>query len=156
MKKNRVISYLFILLGLLITIGTAYVIAAYASEILKSVVDFVTTNDYSKLRQCGINTPPQFDRVKSDLTTLILPFLYAGLPVLFLIVSTFMFYAGAHHARAKLEEDADRNEQIKQDVVNKMARKEMAKSATNASKTKETKVLGPKSSSTENDNEDEE
>ena len=124
MNKNKILSYTFIVTGLIVIVGCAYLIAAYASDMLRSIVEFVTTSDYAKLRQCGISTPPEFDRIKQDLTTTILPFLYAGLPVLFLVVSGLMFIAGTYYNKAKTEEESEKREKIKQEVVEKLGKKE--------------------------------
>ncbi|MBI5223572.1 hypothetical protein HY990_04060 [Candidatus Micrarchaeota archaeon] len=160
MNRNRVLSYIFILLGLVVVVGCAYMIAAYASDMLKSIVDFVTTSDYAKLRQCGITTPPEFDKIKQDLTTIILPFLYAGLPLLFLATSLIMFVAGTYYNKAQAQEETEKRERIKQDFVTKLTRKEQMKSqnpqnsGTVTIKPKETKapeIKTVESSSTEED-----
>ena len=103
MNRYKLTSVFFVILGLLVIIGSSYVIASYVSNILTGIVDFVTTNDYSKLPQCGITLPDRFYKIKSDLTTVILPFMYAGFPVLLIIISILMFLAGSHHRMGKIE-----------------------------------------------------
>jgi hypothetical protein len=121
--KNKIISYLFVLLGLVVIVGSAYVIISYASDIFRAIVDFVTTNDYTKLRECGISTPPQFERIKADLTTVILPFMYLGLPLLLVIISMLMFMGGFYHHKAKHEDETRKTEEMEREMVRKLVKK---------------------------------
>lgn len=123
MSKYKVVSYLFILLGLLVVAGSAYVIVSYASNLLNAIVEFVTTNDYTKLRECGVTPPAQFDRVKNDLTSVILPFLYAGFPLLLILISFLMFLAGFYYHRGKLEDEARKKEELEREMVHKIVKK---------------------------------
>src|SRR4030095_3140460 len=111
MSKYKVVSYLFILLGLIVIVGSAYFIISYATDLLRAVADFVTTNDFTKLQQCGINPPPQFAKLRMDYFTVIQPFLFYGIPGLLLVISVLMFYAGIFYHKGKLEDDAQRHEQ---------------------------------------------
>jgi hypothetical protein len=123
MSKYKVISYLFIILGLLVITGSAYFIISYASNLLGAIVDFVTTNDFTKLQQCGVTAPPQFVKLKSELPTLILPFLYYGIPGLLIIISVLMFYAGIFYHKGKMEDEAHKSEQMEREMVHKIVKK---------------------------------
>ncbi len=123
MSKYKLVSGLFVILGLLVIVGAAYVIIQYATGMINAVVDFVTTNDYSKLQQCGITPPSEFAKVKNEFATLILPTLYIGLPGLLLVVSALMFLAGFYYHRGKLEDDAKKHEELERAMVHKIVNK---------------------------------
>jgi hypothetical protein len=123
MSKYKLVSGLFVILGLLVIVGAAYVIIQYATGMINAVVDFVTTNDYSKLQQCGITPPSEFAKVKNEFATLILPALYVGLPGLLLVVSALMFLAGFYYHRGKLEDDTKKHEELEREMVHKIVNK---------------------------------
>lgn len=123
MSKYKVVSYLFLLLGILVIVGSAYVIISYANDIISAVVTFVTTNDYSKLQQCGITAPAEFTKLKAEFTTLILPALYLGLPLLLVVISALMFFSGFYYHKGKLEDDSRKHEQLEREMVHKIVRK---------------------------------
>ncbi len=133
MSKFKLISYLFVVLGLLVVIGASYVIFQYTTGMINAIVDFVTTNDYSKLQSCGVTPPGEFAKLKNDFATLILPALYLGLPGLLLVVSALMFLAGFYFHKGKLEDDARKHEELERAMVHKIVKKmESEKSAPRA------------------------
>jgi hypothetical protein len=117
------VSYLFIMLGVLVFAGSAYLLISYASDILRAVVEFVTTNDYTKLQQCGISPPTQFDKLKNEFATIILPSLYLGPIALFVVISAIMFLAGIYYQRGKVEDEAKKHEQLEREMVHKIVNK---------------------------------
>ncbi len=123
MNRYKLISYLLILLGVVVIVGSGFLIFSYASTIISAIVNFISTNDYSKLQQCGVNTPPEFNKVKADFATVILPFFYVGLPVLLIIVSYLMFMAGFFYHRGKQDDDAKKHEQLEREMVHKIVNK---------------------------------
>jgi hypothetical protein len=123
MSKYKMVSYLFILLGVVVFAGSAYLVISYASDILRAVVEFVTTNDYTKLQQCGINPPAQFDKLKGEFATIILPSLYLGPIALFVVISAIMFLAGIYYQRGKVEDEARKHEEIERVMVHKIVNK---------------------------------
>ena len=123
MSKYKMVSYLFVLLGVLVFAGTAYLLISYASDILSSIVDFVTTNDYTKLQQCGVTPPTEFNRLKTEFATIILPALYLGPIALFVVLSAIMFMAGMYYHRGKLEDEQSRHEKIEREMVHKIVNK---------------------------------
>ena len=123
MSKYKFISYLLILLGVLVIVGSGYLLYSYASMVISAIVNFISTNDYSKLTQCGVNTPPEFNKVKADFATVILPFFYVGLPVILILVSYLMFMAGFYFHRGKQEDDAKKHEQLEREMVHKIVNK---------------------------------
>jgi uncharacterized protein YneF (UPF0154 family) len=123
MSKYKFVSGLFVVLALLVIVGASYVIIQYATGMINAIVDFVTTNDYSKLQQCGITVPTEFGKLKNEFATLILPTLYIGLPGLLLVVSALMFLAGFYFHRGKIEDDAKKHEEIEREMVHKIVKK---------------------------------
>ncbi|MCI0503881.1 hypothetical protein L0Y65_04165 [Candidatus Micrarchaeota archaeon] len=123
MSKYKFVSYLFVVLGLLVILGAAYVIIQYATGLINAVVDFVTTNDYSKLQQCGITPPNEFGKLKNEFATIVLPAMYLGLPGVLIIVSALMFLAGFYYHRGKLEDEARKHEELERQMVHKIVQK---------------------------------
>ena len=123
MSKFKLISYLFIVLGLLVIIAASYVIFQYTTGMINAIVDFVTTNDYSKLQQCGITPPAEFAKVKNDFATVILPALYLGFPGLLIVVSALLFLSGFYYHKGKLEDDSTKHEQLEREMVHKIVKK---------------------------------
>ena len=123
MSKYKLVSYLFIILGLLVIAGVVYVIISYASDLINAIVNFVTSSDYSKLQQCGVTPPSQFYKLQAEFATLILPALYIGLPALLAIVSALMFLAGFYFHRGKMEDDSRKSEELERQMVHKIVQK---------------------------------
>ncbi len=123
MSKYKLVSGLFVLLALLVIVGASYVVIQYATGMINAVVEFVTTNDYSKLQQCGITPPSEFAKLKNEFATLILPSLYIGIPGLLLVVSALMFLAGFYFHRGKIEDDARKHEELEREMVHKIVKK---------------------------------
>ncbi len=123
MNKYKLMSYIFVLLGVLVVVGSLYVIINYASDLINAIVNFVTTNDYSKLQQCGVSYPPQFDKLKAEFATVILPALFIGLPLLLIVLSAVMFAAGFYYQKGKLQDDARKHEELKREMVHKIRKK---------------------------------
>ncbi|NYZ73953.1 hypothetical protein H0O00_02315 [Candidatus Micrarchaeota archaeon] len=123
MNKYKLMSYIFVLLGILVVVGSLYVIINYASDLINAIVNFVTTNDYSKLQQCGVSYPSQFDKLKAEFATLILPALFIGLPLLLIVLSAVMFIAGFYYQKGKLQDDVRKHEELKREMVHKIRKK---------------------------------
>ena len=123
MNKFKLTSFLFLLLGALVMFGAAYVIISYATGVIGAIVEFVTTTDFTKLQQCGVNPPGEFNKLKTEFATLILPALYLGIPMLLIVISALMFMAGFYYHKGKLQDDAARHEQLKREMVHKVVRK---------------------------------
>jgi hypothetical protein len=123
MNKNKIASILLVLLGLIIAGGSVYLVLSYATDIMNAIVEFVSSNDLSKLDKCGISTPPQFMKMRADLTTVILPFLYIGMPLILLVLSMLMFMAGFYYHRARHEDEYKKNEEMERQMVHKLVKK---------------------------------
>jgi hypothetical protein len=123
MNRFKLISYMFLALWALVVVGAAYVIISYATGLIGAIVDFVTTNDFTKLQQCGINPPAEFGKLKTEFASVILPALYLGLPVMLIIISTIAVFAGSYYYRGKLEDDSKKHEVLERDMVHKIVQK---------------------------------
>lgn len=121
MNKNKFASWLLIILALIVGVGSIFILISYATDVLKAVVDFITLNDLKKLSDCGATLPPQFSTIKSDFTTLILPTLYYGVPLLLIVVSVLMFFAGFYYRKGRAEDEAKKREEIEREMVRKAA-----------------------------------
>jgi uncharacterized protein YneF (UPF0154 family) len=123
MNKSKMVGFLFVLLGVLVIVGSAYVIISYASGMFGAIVDFVTTNDFTKLQQCGVSPPAQFNKLKNDLTTVVLPSLYIGLPLLLIILSFLMFLGGFYYHKGRHEEELRKVEEMEREMVHRVVKK---------------------------------
>jgi hypothetical protein len=123
MNKSKLTGLLFVVLGVLVILGASYVIISYLSDILTAIVDFVTTNDLTKIQQCGINVPPQFQKLRAELTTIILPSLYIGLPVMLIILSFLMFLGGFYYHRGRYEDEVKKIETMEREMLRKAVTK---------------------------------
>jgi hypothetical protein len=119
MNKSKLIAILFVVLGALVILGSAFVIISYASDMLNAVVDFVSSNDFSKLQQCGITPPSEFQKLKTDLFTMILPSLHIGLPLMLIILSFLMFLGGYYYHKGRDEDEVAKNEMMERDMLRK-------------------------------------
>ena len=99
--KNKVLSILFVILAVAVMVGAFYEIMSYATHLLQGIVDFITTNDFNKLKSCGVTPPESFSRLKAEFATLILPFIYWGLPLTFIFVAVLMFFSGYYHRKSQ-------------------------------------------------------
>jgi hypothetical protein len=123
MNKNTLVSALFVVLAMIVAAGSIYLVLSYATDMLNAIVAFVSTNDLSKLEKCGINLPAEFGRLKADLTAIILPFLYIGMPAVIIVVGILTFLAGFYFHKSKHEDECVKKEQIEREMVHKLVRK---------------------------------
>ena len=147
MNKNKILSWLMILLAVIVSVGSIFVLISYATDILKAVVDFITQNDLKKLASCGAVFPSQFDTIKNDFTALLLPALYYGTPLLLLLVSLLMFCAGYFYSKGKSEDESKKREDIERDMVRKaterLVRQKAKEAEDSASKAMEEELETP-------------
>jgi len=99
--NSKLASGLLILLAVVIIAGTAYFISSYATNAVGAAAGFITSSDFTALQACGVTPPAEFAQMGSDLTTWVLPFLYIGLPMLFLVIAAIMFAAGYYYHKGK-------------------------------------------------------
>jgi len=123
MGKYGFLSFIFLLLGALAIGGILYMVLSYAGDTLNAMTDFITTNDFTKLKSCGIDPPAQFDKIQSDLPTVILPFLYLGLPVMLIVIAFLMFLSGLFYEKGRYEDESRRMERIESEAEKKVIEK---------------------------------
>ncbi|MFH0737629.1 MAG: hypothetical protein V1827_03665 [Candidatus Micrarchaeota archaeon] len=122
MNRFKLTSYLFLLLWLLVVVGVAYLTISFVTGVISAVVDFVTTNDYTKLQQCGISPPGEFASLKSEFANLLLV-LYMGFPGVLLVISALAFVAGFYYYRGKFEDESKKHEVLEREMVHKIVAK---------------------------------
>jgi len=140
MNKSKIVSFLFVLLGVVVMVGTLYVIMSYATDMVQAVVGFVTTNDFTKLQQCGVTSPPEFSKIRDDFAKLIMPFMYAGLPLIMIAVSALMFLGGFYYHKARDEEETKKTSELKRQMVQKIVKKMSASQSSEPSTSEETEA----------------
>ncbi|MBU0531871.1 hypothetical protein KKB44_00070 [Candidatus Micrarchaeota archaeon] len=123
MNKYKLMGLLFVVLGALVVSISAYFTVSYAGDMLDAIVDFVNTNDLVKLQQCGVDIPSEFHKLKNELTTVILPFLYFGIPVLLVALSILMFLGGFYYCLGKQEDEVAKTHEIERQMLRKMVKK---------------------------------
>lgn len=123
MNKNFAASVLFGVLGLLVMIGSLFLVLTYSGNVLQAMIDFASSSNLSKLQQCGLAFPQQFVWIKSNLASTIMPFMYIGLPLTMVILSLIMFFCGYYYHKAKHEDDLKKVEEIERGMVLKAAHK---------------------------------
>lgn len=104
MNREKAASVFLVLLSAAIIVGTVFGIINYANTVLASFVNFIATNDFNQLKECGVTPPPAVAQVKQDLAPVIVPFVYMGMPLILVALSLFMFIAGIYHERWKAAE----------------------------------------------------
>jgi beta-lactamase regulating signal transducer with metallopeptidase domain len=115
-------------LTLIIGIASIFLMISYAIDILGAVEDFIKFNDVSKLSSCGVTIPPQLSAIASDSKIIGVVVLY-GLPVLLILVSVLMFFAGFYFHKARLQEEQKKREEIEREMVVKAAQRVSKKKA---------------------------
>jgi hypothetical protein len=116
-------SYVFVLLSLLVVGVSIFLAANYVNSMLTAIINFINKNGISNLQECGILLPPELTVLKSDINTIIIPFMYYGLPLLFLIVFILMFLAGFYYHKGRIDEHEEAEMQLKRAVVKRLVKK---------------------------------
>jgi len=116
MNKNKFVSYLFLVLGVLVIVASTYVIYLYGTDIMTGIVEFIAKNNIDKLRTCGVVVPTQFSKMSADLPILVIPF-YVGVLV---FTSFLMFFSGYYYFKGKNEADAKKNEETEKEMVHRL------------------------------------
>lgn len=100
--KDKVLSWIFLAVGIVIILASVYAVLLFSGSVLSAIVDFVANNDLNKIKsQCAAYIPSQFEDIKRDFATLILPMLYLGVPVTLIVLSALMYQAGYHRRKAE-------------------------------------------------------
>jgi len=127
--KDKILSWVFLGLGVLIIIASVYAVLVFSGSVLSAIVDFVANNDLNKIKsQCAAYVPPQFEDIKRDFATVILPALYLGVPITLIVLSVLMFQAGYYRRKAeemeKVEKEKPLEHRYKEKIKENEERKE--------------------------------
>lgn len=123
MNNNTIVCVLFVILTIIIAAGSFYLVLSYATSMLNAIVAFVSSNDMSTLSKCGMTIPIEFVRLRTDLTTLILPFLYIGIPAVLIAVGILMFAGGFYYHKSKSEDEQAKKDQMEREMVHRLVKK---------------------------------
>lgn len=127
--KNKAISMVLGVLGLVVIIGGVYYALTYFSYLGNLIIAFFSANSVQDLSSCGLYVPEGFNNLRDQIATTILPMLYLGVPLFLIAVSVLMFgsgyYFGRHSTESQHKEKVKREEEIKQEVAKRMGRKQM-------------------------------
>jgi len=124
--KDKILSWVFLGLGVLIIIASVYAVLVFSGSVLSAIVDFVANNDLNKIKsQCAAYVPPQFEDIKRDFATVILPALYLGVPITLIVLSVLMFQAGYYRRKAEeMEKEKPLEHRYKEKIKENEERKE--------------------------------
>ncbi|MBU0591972.1 hypothetical protein KKF81_05870 [Candidatus Micrarchaeota archaeon] len=124
MSKDKLTSAVFIVLGILLIAGSNYAMLSYATPILEALSNFATQNNVYTLQQCGAEIPHELQKLGSDLESLIIPFMYLGVPLIMAILSFLMFLGGFYYHKSRfapqLEQEKDKERELLRKAVLKM------------------------------------
>ena len=99
-KHNTVSGVLVLIVILMIAISTIAVVT-YTTGVLTAAAAFASSDQIAKMQACGIAAPPELFKLQADVSGLLLPAIYAGLPGLMIIISILMFVAGHYYGNDK-------------------------------------------------------
>ncbi|VVC04100.1 Uncharacterised protein [Candidatus Bilamarchaeum dharawalense] len=123
MNKSKSMGYLFVLLAILLIAVFVFFSAGYANGMLNAIIDFLGKIGLSNFQECGILVPSELTKLKTDMNTMILPFLYFGLPLLLLVLSVLMFLAGFYYHKGQVDEQSKVEDQLKRAVIHRLVKK---------------------------------
>lgn len=101
MNRQKLMAMVLVIISMLLVVGSAYLVISYTSGVLNALLDFVTTNDFARLTQCGVNIPQKLLDLKGELTGVMLPALYLGIPLVLIALSILMFFGGYYYHKGR-------------------------------------------------------
>ena len=118
--KNKVLSLVFGILGILLLIVSLYFAISYLSYIGKVLIDFFSANNVQTISDCGVVIPDEFTEIRNQIPSTILPAVYIGIPLSLILLSALMFFSGYFFGKHKVESELDahirREEEIEEEV----------------------------------------
>ena len=127
--KNKALSLILGVLGVIVIIGSVYYALTYFSYLGNLIIAFFSANSVQDLSSCGLYVPEGFNGLRDQIATTILPMLYLGVPLTLIAISALMFgsgyYFGRHSFESQHKERTKREEEIKQEVARRIGKKEM-------------------------------
>ena len=118
--KNKVLSLLFGIIGVILVIACLYFAISYLSYIGKVLIDFFSANNVQAISDCGVFIPDEFTEIRNQIPSTILPAVYIGMPLSLILLAVLMFFSGYFFGKHKVESDLDahirREEEIEDEV----------------------------------------
>jgi len=118
--KNKVLSLLFGIIGVILVIACLYFTISYLSYIGKVLIDFFSANNVQAISDCGVFIPDEFTEIRNQIPSTILPAVYIGMPLALILLAVLMFFSGYFFGKHKVESDLDahirREEEIESEV----------------------------------------
>ena len=125
MVKNKILSVLFGVAGIILLVASLYLAISYLSYIGKVMIDFFSSNNIQTISECGVVIPHEFTEIRDQMPSTILPAVYLGIPLTVLLISILMFFSGYYLGRHKVESELDahlqREEEIEKEVKKRKA-----------------------------------
>jgi hypothetical protein len=97
MGKHNVVSGIIVFVVILIIAMSTYMVVNYATGVLTSAVAWASTDQIAQLQACGITAPPELNKLRDDVPSVLLPAIYVYFPGLMVIISVLMFIAGYYY-----------------------------------------------------------
>ena len=101
MGKHNSISGILVLAVILMIAISTILVGAYATGLLTSAVAFISSDQVAKVQACGVYPPAEFYKLKADIPSLLVPGIYAGFPILMILIAMLMFIAGYYYRSGK-------------------------------------------------------
>lgn len=152
--KNKILSLLFGIIGVILIIACLYFTISYLSYIGKVLIDFFSANNVQAISECGVFIPDEFTEIRNQIPSVILPAVYIGMPLSLLLLAGLMFFSGYFFGKHKVESELDahirREEEIEDEVEKRVGGKKEKHEKTKA------KAKGKKGKKEEETEEEEE
>lgn len=101
MGKHNTLSGIIVIVVILMIAASTYMVVTYATGVLNAAGAFASSDQIAKMQACGITAPPELFKLQADITGVLLPAIYVGLPGLMAIIAILMFIAGYYHSNGK-------------------------------------------------------
>jgi hypothetical protein len=101
MGKHNTVAGILIFVVILTIVATTAMVVIYATGVLTSAVAFASSDQIAKMQACGITAPPELFKLQADVSTLLIPAIYVGLPGLMMFIAILMFIAGHYYGSDK-------------------------------------------------------
>jgi hypothetical protein len=94
----------FLVLAVIAIIAiSTYFVMDYATNVLNAAMAFASSEQITKIQDCGVIAPPELFQVQADLPTILLPAIYVGFPGLMVLIAILMYLAGYYHGETSSE-----------------------------------------------------
>lgn len=101
MGRHNIVSGILVLVVILMIAISTFAVVTYATGVLNTIMAFASSDQIAKMQSCGITAPPELFRLQADVSGILLPAIYVGLPGLMVIIAILMFIAGYYYGNGK-------------------------------------------------------